>query len=91
MPKNCPSCGEPVKRFDGEARTVCTNTNCPAQLLRSIEHFASRDAMNIDGMGPAVIEMLVENKIIGNVAELYKIRKEQIINLLKKHYLKVLK
>lgn len=81
MPKNCPSCGEPVKRFDGEARTVCTNTNCPAQLLRSIEHFASRDAMNIDGMGPAVIEMLVENKIIGNVAELYKIQKEQIINL----------
>lgn len=81
MPSVCPSCGEPVKRFAGEARTVCTNNSCPAQLLRSIEHFASRDAMNIDGMGPAVIEMLVENKIINSVSQLYKINKEQLIVL----------
>ncbi len=81
MPSTCPSCGEPVKRFAGEARTVCTNSSCPAQLLRSIEHFASRDAMNIDGMGPAVVEMLVENRIINSVSQLYKIKKEQLVVL----------
>lgn len=78
MPTKCPSCGEKVTRFPGEARTICTNTSCPAQLLRCIEHFASRDAMNIDGMGPAVVEQLVENKIISGISELYKIQKNQL-------------
>ena len=81
MPKFCPSCNEPVTRFDGEARTVCTNNSCPAQLQRSIEHFASRDAMNIDGMGPAVIELLIDKGLIESIDQLYKISKEQLVEL----------
>jgi DNA ligase (NAD+) len=70
MPTACPSCGEPVMK-DDEAATRCTNPNCPAQLERSITHFASRDAMDIDGMGPAVVKLLLDAKLISGVADLY--------------------
>ena len=81
MPTHCPSCGEPVCRDEGEAAVRCTNNSCPAQLSRSIEHFASKGAMNIDGLGPQIVELLLENKLIGDVADLYMLRKEDIEGL----------
>ena len=80
MPKTCPSCGEAVTR-DDEAATRCTNTNCPAQLERSITHFASRDAMDIDGMGPAVVRLLMNEGLVKNVADIYRLRAEDIKEL----------
>jgi NAD-dependent DNA ligase len=59
MPAVCPSCGEPVFREEGEAAVRCTNSACPAQLARGIEHFASKDAMDIDGLGPQIVEALI--------------------------------
>ena len=79
MPRLCPSCGEPVSKPENEAATRCTNTSsCPAQIERSIEHFASRDAMNIDGMGPAVVKLLLGEGLIAKVSDLYKLRREDI-------------
>ncbi len=80
MPAVCPSCGEPVIK-DDEAATRCTNPNCPAQLERSITHFASRDAMDIDGMGPAVVGLLLDAKLIADVADLYTLQAEAIKDL----------
>jgi DNA ligase (NAD+) len=71
MPSVCPSCGAPVVREEGEAAIRCTNPECPAQLLRHLIHFCSRDAMDIDGMGPAVIEQLVDKGLISSPADLY--------------------
>jgi DNA ligase (NAD+) len=82
MPRLCPSCGEPVSKPENEAATRCTNTSsCPAQIERSIEHFASRDAMNIDGMGPAVVKLLLGEGLISKVSDLYKLRREDIASL----------
>ena len=81
MPRCCPSCGEPVYRDEGEAAVRCTNNSCPAQLSRSIEHFASKGAMNIDGLGPQIVELLLENKLIGDVSDLYLLRAEDIAGL----------
>ncbi|MBQ8496294.1 MAG: NAD-dependent DNA ligase LigA [Clostridia bacterium] len=80
MPTVCPSCGEPVVK-DDEAATRCTNANCPAQLERSITHFASRDAMDIDGMGPAVVRLLMNENLVKNVADIYRLRAEDIKEL----------
>ena len=84
MPAVCPSCGSPVMREEGEAATRCTNPECPAQLLRHLIHYCSRDAMDIDGMGPAVIEQLVGSGMIFSPADLYFLRKEQILGLERK-------
>ena len=81
MPTNCPSCGEPVFRDEGEAAVRCTNSACPAQLSRAIEHFASKGAMNIDGLGPQIVELLLENKLIRNVSDLYLLRAEDVEKL----------
>ncbi|MBQ8331643.1 MAG: NAD-dependent DNA ligase LigA [Clostridia bacterium] len=81
MPETCPSCGEPVFRDESEAAVRCTNAACPAQLWRSIEHFASKNAMNIDGMGPQIVELLLSNHLIADAADLYRLRAEQIENL----------
>ena len=81
MPDRCPSCGEPVTRVDGEAAVRCTNASCPAQLSRGIEHFASKDAMDIDGMGPAVVEALLAAGLIKNAADLYALKKEDVERL----------
>ncbi len=81
MPSVCPSCGEPVHRDEDEAALRCTNSACPAQLSRSIEHFASKGAMNIDGMGPQVVELLLGNHLISDAADLYSLRAEQLEGL----------
>ena len=81
MPTHCPSCGEPVFRDEDEAALRCTNTACPAQLSRGIEHFASKNAMNIDGMGPQIVELLLKNGLISDAADLYSLRAEQLEGL----------
>lgn len=81
LPKICPSCGSEIHREEGEAVLRCTNTECPAQLLRHLIHFVSRDAMNIDGLGEAVLKQLVENGLVNSPIDLYKLTKEQIMSL----------
>ena len=81
MPAFCPSCNEPVFRDEGEAAVRCTNSACPAQLSRSIEHFASKGAMNIDGMGPQIVELLLSNGLIGDVSDLYRLTSDMIEGL----------
>ncbi len=81
MPTTCPVCGAPTERVEGEAVVRCTGIECPAQLFRSLVHFASRDAMNIEGLGPAVIEQLLDAKLISNVADIYSLKKEDIMSL----------
>jgi len=78
LPKLCPSCGEPVVRDEDEAAVRCTNNACPAQLLRNLEHFASRDAMDIEGLGPSVVKLLCDNGLVSNVADIYKLKAEDI-------------
>ena len=74
MPKTCPVCGAPVVQEAGEAAFRCTGAECPAQLLRSITHFASRDAMDIEGLGPALVQLLVEEGLVASPADLYSLR-----------------
>lgn len=81
MPTVCPSCGEPVFKEMGEAAVRCTNTACPAQLSRGIEHFASKDAMDIDGLGPQIVEALIHAGLIRDPADLYALKAEQIATL----------
>lgn len=82
LPDKCPSCGEPVfYDADEGAAARCTNSACPAQLSRSIEHFASKDAMNIDGLGPQIVELLLREGLIKDAADLYSLRSEQIADL----------
>ena len=82
MPEKCPSCGEPVYYDPDEAAAVrCTNLSCPAQLSRGIEHFASKGAMNIDGLGPQIIDLLIENDLIFSSADLYSLRASDVQNL----------
>ena len=80
MPKICPSCNAPVFR-DDEAAIRCKNPECPAQLMRNLIHFASRDAMDIEGLGPAVIKALVERGLISNPADIYNLKKEDIADI----------
>lgn len=81
LPTKCPVCSEPTVRLEGEAAVKCINMSCPAQIRRGIIHFVSRDAMNIDGLGESIISLLLDNNIIKDVADLYYIRKEDVINL----------
>ena len=81
MPTVCPSCGEPVFREEGEAAVRCTNASCPAQLSRGIEHFASKDAMDIDGLGPQIVEALIRADLIRDPADLYTLTADQVANL----------
>ena len=78
MPSVCPSCGEIVVREENEAAFRCVNPECPAQLSRSLEHFVSRDAMNIDGCGEAQINALIANGLVKDAADLYSLKAEQI-------------
>lgn len=84
LPAVCPSCGSQVYKEEDEAVLRCTNTECPAQLLRHLIHFVSRDAMNIDGLGEAVLRQLVDSGLVNSPVDLYKLEKEQIIKLDKK-------
>ena len=81
MPTVCPSCGEPVFKEEGEAAVRCTNAACPAQLSRGIEHFASKDAMDIDGLGPQIVEALIQANLIHDPADLYSLKADQIATL----------
>ena len=82
MPTHCPSCGEPVVRDENDGAAIrCTNSSCPAQLSRSIEHFASKGAMNIEGLGPQIVNALLENKLINDCADLYTLREDQIASI----------
>ncbi|MEG2858110.1 MAG: NAD-dependent DNA ligase LigA, partial [Clostridia bacterium] len=78
MPERCPICGAAVYNDASEAAVRCQNTNCPAQLTRHIIHFASRDAMDIDGLGPAIVETLIEEKLINDAADLYYLNRDSI-------------
>ena len=84
MPKICPSCGSPVSCENGEAALRCTNTDCPAQLMRHMIHFVSRDAMDIDGLGERVLRAMVENSLISSPLDLYRLSKDDIMTLEKK-------
>lgn len=81
FPSLCPSCGSPVSQDEGEAAIRCTNTDCPAQLMRHLIHFVGRDAMDIDGLGPAVLEQLVNEGLVKSPADLYRLKVEDISSL----------
>ena len=83
MPKTCPICGGEVVREFGEAVSRCIGIECPARTLRNITHFASREAMNIDGLGEAIIEQLLDKKLIENIADIYYLKFEDISSLKK--------
>lgn len=81
MPTTCPSCGAPVVHLEGETALRCVNPECPAQSLRNLIHFASRDAMAIDGLGEAVAIQLTEKELVHTVADLYVLTEEQLLTL----------
>ena len=81
MPKECPVCGGKVVREEGESATRCINTNCPARLKESLLHFSSRPVMNIDGLGEAVVDQLVDRGMVANVADLYTLTQENLLRL----------
>lgn len=81
FPSLCPSCGSPVSQDEGEAAIRCTNTDCPAQLMRHLIHFVDRDAMDIDGLGPAVLEQLVNEGLVKSPADLYRLKADDISTL----------
>ena len=81
MPNRCPVCDEPTLRLEGEAAVKCINMSCPAQIRRGIIHFVSRDAMNIDGLGESIITLLLNEKIIEDVADLYRVKKDDVVGL----------
>ncbi len=84
LPSICPSCGCKVHKDENEAALRCTNTSCPAQLLRHLIHYVSRDAMNIDGLGEAVLKQLTDSGLVSSPVDLYKLTKGQILTLDKK-------
>lgn len=81
MPENCPSCGSPVSREEGLVAVRCVNPSCPAQLRRSLEHFAHRNAMDIEGMGEAVVELLTAKGLVSSMADLYALSAETLSGL----------
>ena len=84
FPTLCPSCGSKVTRDGEEAAIRCTNTECPAQLLRHLIHFVSRDAMDIEGLGPAVLEQLVNSSLVKSPVDLYKLTPMDVLGLERK-------
>ena len=83
MPTNCPVCGAEAVREEGEAAVRCTGIECPAKLYRNLVHFVSREAMNIDGLGESIIGILLEKKMIANIADIYDLKFEDIASLKK--------
>jgi len=80
-PKVCPSCGEPIVNPEGEVAYYCTNSACPAQLVRNLEHFVSRGAMDIVGLGINIVEQLISAGLVRDIADLYRLRKEDLLKL----------
>jgi DNA ligase (NAD+) len=81
MPTRCPSCDTEVVATDGEVQVRCPNRSCPAQILQSIEHFASRGAMDIEGLGAKTVAKLLAEGLIGNIADLYRLRMDDLVTL----------
>lgn len=81
FPRVCPVCGSLAVREDDEAIVRCTGIECPAMLYRSLIHFCTRNAMDIDGMGPAIIEQLLDKKMISNIADIYNLKAEDLASL----------
>jgi len=80
-PRTCPACGQPVEHFEGEVAWYCVNAACPAQLMRNVEHFVSRGAMDIVGLGPRIVAQLIEAGLIRDAADLYALEKERLLTL----------
>lgn len=80
-PETCPACGQPVEHVEGEVAWYCVNAACPAQLIRNLEHFVSRSAMDIVGLGIKIVEQLVDEGLVADVADLYRLEKEQLLEL----------
>jgi DNA ligase (NAD+) len=80
-PENCPVCGQLVEHFDGEVAWYCVNAACPAQLIRNIEHYASKGAMNIVGLGIKIVEQLVDEGLVTDIADLYRLDKQVLLPL----------
>lgn len=83
MPRKCPVCGAEAVREEGEAAVRCTGIECPAKLFRNLVHFVSREAMNIDGLGEAIIAQLLDKELISNIADIYNLKFEDIASLKK--------
>lgn len=81
LPDECPVCGTKTVREEGESAVRCPNVDCPAQIYRSIVHFASKPAMNIDGLGPAIVDSLIDSGLITSVADLYTIKFDDLLRL----------
>jgi DNA ligase (NAD+) len=81
VPEKCPVCGTKVVRTEGEVDYRCVNANCPAKLRETILHFASRGVMNIDGMGDALVNQLTDRELVKNVADIYKLTKDDLLSL----------
>ncbi|HMV95644.1 MAG TPA: NAD-dependent DNA ligase LigA [Anaerolineales bacterium] len=80
-PSKCPACGQEVEHLEGEVAWYCVNAACPAQLVRNVEHFVSRGAMDIVGLGIKIVEQLIEAGLVKDVADLFSIKKEQLLEL----------
>ena len=80
-PSTCPSCNQPVSHIEGEVAWYCVNPSCPAQVVRNIEHFVSRGALDIEGMGIKIVEQLVEEGLLHDVADLYGLKKDDLLTL----------
>jgi DNA ligase (NAD+) len=81
LPSRCPSCGERLQRLEGEVAIYCVNTACPAQLVRNLEHFASRGSMDIEGLGIKVAELLVAKGLVRDVADVYRLTRDDLLGL----------
>jgi DNA ligase (NAD+) len=81
MPKHCPECGSAVVKDEGQVAVRCVNSQCPAQVRRRIEHFASRGAMDIEGFGEAVVNQLVQQKLLADVGDIYSLKSETLLEL----------
>jgi DNA ligase (NAD+) len=80
-PATCPACGQPVEHVVGEVAWYCVNAACPAQLIRNLEHFVSRSAMDIVGLGIKIVEQLVQAGLVTDVADLYRLDRQQLLEL----------
>ncbi len=81
LPKNCPICGHETVKFEDEVAIRCTNVRCPAQFRRNVAHFASKGAMNIDGLGEAIVSQLIDNEIVIEITDIYRIDVDKLVNL----------
>lgn len=81
MPSECPFCGQPIERLNGEAASYCSNIDCPNRLLESLAHYAGRGALDIEGMGYETARTLLDEQLVGNIADLFRLRAEDLLEL----------